>query len=137
MDKMDLHVIRINNSTIVTFVGGEDNIAALKVLLSWIKIDYGKMDIVVDYLTENGIYCNICCEYGGVGNGGIFTDNDMSRLDECGLLVSDELTFEAMILKNRDKLNDSMSFIEDTIGKNEDEIERILRESEWLYKFEV
>lgn len=137
MDKMDLHVIRINKEIIITFIGNEENIAALKVLLSEIKIDCGKMDIVVEYLAKNGIYCNICCEYKGVDKDGIFTYDDMSRLDECGLLVSDELTFEAMILKNRDKLNDSMSFIEDTIGKSSDEIESILKESEWLYKFEV
>jgi len=137
MDKMDLHVIRINEDKIITFIGNEDNIAALKVLLSEIKIDCGKMGIVVEYLVKNGVYCNVCCEYDSVGKGGIFTDDDMNRLDECGLLVSDELAFEAMILKNRDKLNDSMSFIEDTIGKSSEEIESILKESEWLYKFEV
>lgn len=106
-------------------------------MLSGIKIDCGKMGIVVEYLVKNGVYCNVCCEYESVGKGGIFTDNDMSRLDECGLLISDELAFEAMILKNRDRLNDSMSYIENTIGKNKEEIENILKESEWLYKFEV
>lgn len=137
MDKMDLHVIRINKDKIITFIGGEDNVAALKVLLSGIKIGYGKMGIVVEYLVQNGVYCNVCCENDGICDSNVFTADNLNKLNECGLLVSDELAFEAMILKNRDKLNDSMSYIEDTIGKNEDEIERILRESEWLYKFEV
>lgn len=137
MDKMDLHVIRIDNNMIVTFVGGEDNIAALKVLLSGIKIGSGKMGIVVEYLVKNEIYCNVCSEYDGICNSNVFTADNLNKLDECGLLVNDELAFEAMILKNKDKLNDSMSYIEDTIGKNKDEIDRILRESEWLYKFEV
>jgi len=67
MDKMDLHVIRINEDKIITFIGNEDNIAALKVLLSEIKIDCGKMGIVVEYLVKNGVYCNVCCEYDSVG----------------------------------------------------------------------
>lgn len=135
MDKMDLHRMYLDEDRMLLLIGSEKSISEFKEYIQIKKTndDYD-LGSVVDFIIQKEIYCNVSCKYEGIK---FFSDEDSDRLLGCGLLIDSEFAFEAMILKNRDKLNDSMSFIEDTIDKNKEEIDKILRESEWLYRFEV
>ena len=62
---------------------------------------------VINFLIENNIYCYVSCEYEGQES--------------------------SMILSNPDKSYDNL----DAIEKTKEEVDNILKNSWWLYKFEI
>lgn len=130
MDKADIYMLSFGKGRKVLFVGSEESINGLKGISS--KDGEKKL---VDYVIENNIYCNLCCENeDDVAD--IFDMEDNKRLIDSGLLIDTKLAFEAMVLKNPDKTYNGLEFIKETTGDTKEDIDNIFANSWWLDKFE-
>lgn len=128
MDKMDIYMIRVSGGRMLLCIGSEDGIKRL----SNLKHDYN-MSKVVDFLIDNHIYCNMCCEK---EDDVFLLDEDLDRLINNGLLVSPELAFSATVLKKKDEIYNNLEYIHELIGVSKEDIDDIFVNSWWLDKFE-
>ena len=87
---------------------------------------------LINFLIENNIYCHVSCEYEGQESS-VISVEEIEKLESNGLLVDNELAIEAIILSNPDKSYDNL----DAIEKTKEEVDNILKNSWWLYKFEI
>lgn len=132
MDKIDIYAIKFSDDKMLICIGSEENIRNLKE--SDFNHDKKKL---VNYIIENGIYCNLSYKYENDEYDECIIDvDDIGRLIDNGLLISSELALEAMILKNKEKTYESLDFIKQEIGKTKEDIDDVFANSWWLNKFE-
>lgn len=130
MNKADIYMLSFGKGRKVLFVGSEESINGLEKITP----KDGKSKLV-DYIIENNIYCNLCCENED-DTLSIFDMEDNQRLIDSDLLIDAKLAFEAMVLKNPDKTYDGLEFIKETTGDTKEDIDNIFANSWWLDKFE-
>lgn len=127
MSKISLHLLKPCDYGLLICIGTEESIGKLKEFNHEYNINN-----VINFLIENNIYCHVSCEYEGQESS-LISVEEIEKLESNGLLVDNKLAIEAMILSNPDKSYDNL----DAIEKTKEEVDNILKNSWWLYKFEI
>lgn len=124
MNKMDIHSIIIDDKYVLTCIGSEKSICNLR------EIKHsGEVSKLVDFLIENNIYCNLSFDEGVEC---VFSDKELKRLMDVGLLVDGVLAVEAMFLTYKGDIYEKAN----VLGFNKEEVDDILNNSSWLEKFD-
>ena len=121
-----MHLFRPTSEKMIICIGSERSIEKLR------KFEHHKkVENVVDFLINNGIYCAVSCDSGKDED--VIPMEYLTRLADNDLLVSAELAVEAFILSDKEKTYSGLDFLEMT----KEEVDEIFTKSWWLSIFEI
>ena len=126
MGRIDLHAFKVSKEGVIYCISDKERIDNLKLFNHECNVDN-----IINYIIHNGIYCGLCCEDGNEES--VLSEDNMWKLSDSGLLVNNDLIFEALVLCNIEKSYESLEYLERT----KEEIDEIVNNSWWVDKFDV